>query len=156
MPSHQKRTQTGVPRTLSANCLTGKPASPLELRQKSVRIIKRKQNRKQAIQRTLSLRRSKIYKNSKDQQTSQSDDNSVLSTTIVCSSERDNDEEISSVISSDDLSENLFTCVSNKAKAHPNHRFYTDHVMMCEPTAFYLNEETVEDNKFMHRVTESK
>ena len=28
--------------------------------------------------------------------------------------------------------------------------------MMCEPTAFYLNEETIEDNKFMQRVTHSK
>ena len=27
---------------------------------------------------------------------------------------------------------------------------------MVEPTAFYLNEETIEDNKFMQRVTESK
>ena len=28
--------------------------------------------------------------------------------------------------------------------------------MMCEPTAFYLNEETIEDNKFMQRVTYTK
>lgn len=41
-------------------------------------------------------------------------------------------------------------------KPHPNHRHYTDHVMMCEPTAFYLNEETIEDNKFMQRVTQTK
>ena len=27
---------------------------------------------------------------------------------------------------------------------------------MCEPTAFYLNEETIEDNKFMQRVTYTK
>ena len=40
--------------------------------------------------------------------------------------------------------------------AHPDHRFYTDHVMMCEPTAFYLNEETIEDNKFMQRVSHTK
>lgn len=79
-----------------------------------------------------------------------------MSTTIVCSSESVNEEDIQSVRSSDVLSEDIFTCENDKAKAHPNHRFYTDHVMMCEPTAFYLNEETVEDNKFMHRVTESK
>ena len=38
----------------------------------------------------------------------------------------------------------------------PDHHFYTDHVMMCEPTAFYLNEETIEDNAFMKRVSYTK
>lgn len=38
----------------------------------------------------------------------------------------------------------------------PNHEYYTDHVMMCEPTAFYLNEETIEDNAFMKRVSYTK
>ena len=45
---------------------------------------------------------------------------------------------------------------SKLTNANPNHQFYTDHVMMCEPTAFYLNEETIEDNKFMQRVTYTK
>lgn len=55
----------------------------------------------------------------------------------------------SSTVLSSELSSKL-------TNAHPDHQFYTDHVMMCEPTAFYLNEETIEDNKFMQRVTHTK
>lgn len=68
-----------------------------------------------------------------------------------------NQEEVTSQKSSCDVvsqSNKLSTADSSMCSQQPhlNHRFYTDHVLMVEPTAFYLNEETIEDNKFMNRV----
>ena len=34
--------------------------------------------------------------------------------------------------------------------------YFASHVVMVKPTSFYSNEETIEDNKFMSRVSESK
>lgn len=44
-----------------------------------------------------------------------------------------------------------------KAKKQPveNH-FFASHVVMVQPTAFYSNEETIQDNKFMVKVKDSK
>mgnify|MGYP007004549855 CR=1 FL=1 len=44
-----------------------------------------------------------------------------------------------------------------KAKAKkPAYAHIASHVLMVEPTQFFLNEETAKDNKFMERVKDSK
>ena len=99
MPSHKKFGQVGFGRTISANSLTDVATKPLDLSITSQRITKRKSNCKRHILKTLSLRRQKMFKNSKEKFVS-SDDESTDSTNVGLSSDT-NQEDAQSVRSAE-------------------------------------------------------
>lgn len=153
MPSQRNCGQVGFKRTISTNSLPDVPSKVLDVSSISQRIVKRKKtSRRSQILKSLSLRRQKKNGKSSNDRTVSSDDESNVSTNLGQSSDTNQEE----VRSSKSVQQLNAIGDSHLSQPHPDHRFYTDHVLMVEPTAFYLNEETIEDNKFMQRVSESK